>query len=135
MPVDFGAAKNAFTRRHGLSFGIKRANAGHAAVIREALADADMKLGDADWVVLPHFGKRRLEVNYLRPYAIDPARTTWTWSRTVGHLGAGDQFAGLGYLVDTERFRPGQRCVLIGVGAGYNWGCAVVEMTGTPDWL
>jgi len=134
MPVDFETAKNAFARRYGLSYGINRANAGQAAVIEEALSDADMKLGDAEWVVLPHFGRRRLDVNYLRPYGIDPARTTWEWSRTVGHLGAGDQFAGLSHLVDTGRLRPGQRCVLIGVGAGYSWGCAVVEMTGTPDW-
>ena len=134
MPVDFEAAKHAFAKKFGLSFGINRANAGQAAAVEEALADADMKLGDADWVVLPHFGRRRLDVNYLRPYDIDPARTTWEWSRTVGHLGAGDQFAGLGHLVDTGQARPGQRVVLFGVGAGYSWGCAVVEIDAKPSW-
>ncbi|GGU72482.1 ketoacyl-ACP synthase III family protein [Lentzea flava] len=134
MPVDFEAAKNAFARQYGLSYGINRANAGQAAVIDEALADADMKLGDAEWVVLPHFGRRRLDVNYLRPYDIAPERTTWEWSRTVGHLGAGDQFASLGHLVDSGRARPGQRIVLVGVGAGYSWGCAVVEILDSPHW-
>lgn len=61
--------------------------------------------------------------------------TNWEWSRTVGHLGAGDQFASLAHLVDSGRARPGDRCVLIGVGAGYSWGCAVVEIDTVPDWL
>jgi 3-oxoacyl-[acyl-carrier-protein] synthase-3 len=134
MPVDFEAAKHAFSRRYGLSFGINKANAGQSAVIEEALADADLKLRDAEWVVLPHFGKRRLDVNYLRAYDIDPDRTTWEWSRTIGHLGAGDQFAGLGHLVDSGKAKPGDRCVLVGVGAGYSWGCAVVEITDHPAW-
>ena len=134
MPVDFAAAKLSFAKEFGLSFGINKANAGQRAVVEEALADADLKLADAEWVVLPHFGRRRLDVNYLRPFDIDPDRTTWAWSRTVGHLGAGDQFAGLSHLVDSGRAKPGDRCVLIGVGAGYSWGCAVVEITDQPSW-
>jgi 3-oxoacyl-[acyl-carrier-protein] synthase-3 len=134
MPVDFEAAKDAFSRQYGLAFGINKATAGQAVAVENALADADLKLADAEWVVLPHFGWRRLDVNYLRQYDIDPSRTAWDWSRTVGHLGAGDQFAGLSYLVDSGRAKPGDRCVLIGVGAGYSWGCAVLEITEQPAW-
>lgn len=135
MPVDFGAAKQAFLREHGISFGIARSVEGQRIVIDRALADADLGLVDAEWVVLPHFGQRRLAVNYLRQYGIDVQRTTWEWSRTVGHLGAGDQFASLAHLVDSGRARPGDRCVLIGVGAGYSWGCAVVEIETIPGWV
>lgn len=135
MPVDFEAAKNAFSRQYGLAFGINKAIAGQAVAVENALSDADLKLADAEWVVLPHFGRRRLDVNYLRPYEIDASRTAWEWSRTVGHLGAGDQFAGLSHLVDTGQAKPGDRCVLIGVGAGYSWGCAVVEITEQPPWV
>ncbi len=128
IPVDFEEAKHTFSREFGLSYGINKANAGQARAVEEALADADMKIGDADWVILPHFGRRRLDVNYLRPYDIDPERTTWDWSRTVGHLGAGDQFASLDHLVQTGKATSGQRIVMFGVGAGYSWGCAVLEM-------
>lgn len=134
VPVDFEAAKRAFTGKVGMSYTITRANAGQRTVIKQALAEADMELSEADWVLLPHFGLRRLRAIYHRQYGIDPARTTWEFSRTVGHLGAGDQFAGLDHLVVSGLARPGQRVVLIGVGAGYSWGCAVVEILARPDW-
>ncbi|MGA4867109.1 ketoacyl-ACP synthase III family protein [Streptomyces lavendulocolor] len=134
IPVDFEEAKRAFVGRVGMSYAITRAHAGQSTVIKQALADAGMELPDAQWVILPHFGLRRLTSIYHRPFGIDPARTTWEWSRTVGHLGAGDQFASLDHLVSTGRARPGDRCVLISVGAGYSWGCAVVEITEQPHW-
>lgn len=134
MPVDFAAAKQSFVSEHGMSFAIARSTQGQRRVVEGALADAGMTLDDARWVVLPHFGRRRLQANYLREYGIDESRTAWDWSRTVGHLGAGDQFAGLDHLVTTGRAGPGDRCVLIGVGAGYSWGCAVLEILERPHW-
>ena len=134
VPVDFEAAKAAFAQQYGLSYAVSRVKAWQQATIKGALADADLELADVDWVVLPHFGRRRLEAGYFREFGIDPARTSWEWSRTVGHLGAGDQFASLGHLVDTGRARPGDRCLLVGVGAGYTWGCAVLEMLHSPSW-
>lgn len=133
-PVDFEGAKKSFLAEHGLSFTVSRTAAGQRSVIKEALADAGMELADADWVILPHFGQRRLTSLYYQPYGIDPARTTWEWNRTVGHLGAGDQFASLHHLVRTGQVAAGERLVLIGVGAGYSWGCAVVEMLQPPPW-
>ncbi|GAB3961174.1 ketoacyl-ACP synthase III family protein [Streptomyces sparsus] len=134
IPVDFEEAKKSFVGRVGMSYAVTRAATGQQTVVKQALSDADMELGDAQWVLLPHFGRRRLQSIYYQPYAIDPARTTWEWSRTVGHLGAGDQFAGLDRLVVSEQAKPGDRIVLIGVGAGYSWGCAVVEVLDRPDW-
>jgi 3-oxoacyl-[acyl-carrier-protein] synthase-3 len=134
IPVDFEAAKNAFMRRYGLSYAINRVNGSQRSTVKQALAEADLELAEVDWVVLPHFGYRRLESMYFRELGIDPARTCWGWSRTVGHLGAGDQYAGFGHLVDTGQARPGQTCLLIGIGAGYTWGAAVLEILDCPDW-
>jgi 3-oxoacyl-[acyl-carrier-protein] synthase-3 len=134
IPVDFEAAKQAFTREYGLSFAINRVNGSQRFTIKQALADADIEMHELDWIVLPHFGYRRLESMYFREFGIDPAKTTWDWSRTVGHLGAGDQFASLGYLADTGKARPGQTCLLVGIGAGYTWGAAVLQFTDTPQW-
>ncbi|WP_256104200.1 ketoacyl-ACP synthase III family protein [Streptomyces sp. ODS05-4] len=102
--------------------------------VARALAEAETDLAGVDWFVLPHFGRRRLDVNYTRRMGIDPARTLWSWSRGVGHLGAGDQFAGLTRLVESGAVRPGERCLLLGVGGGFTWSAAVVEILDVPDW-
>jgi 3-oxoacyl-[acyl-carrier-protein] synthase-3 len=133
-PLDFEEPARAFVKKYGMGFTVTRAHAGQQTVIKQALADADMELAEADHVLLPHFGKRRLQAIFYRPFGIDPGRTTWEWSRTVGHLGAGDQFAGLDRLLVSGRARPGDRVVLLGVGAGYSWGCAVVEILRQPAW-
>jgi 3-oxoacyl-[acyl-carrier-protein] synthase-3 len=134
IPVDFEEAKRAFIGRVGMSYAITRAHNGQQTVIKQALAEAGMELADADWVILPHFGRRRLQSIYHQPFGIDPSRTTWDFSRTVGHLGAGDQFASLDHLVVSGKAKPGDRCVLVSVGAGYSWGCAVVDILQRPDW-
>lgn len=134
IPVDFEEAKRAFIGRVGMSYAITRAHNGQQTVIKQALAEAGMELADADWVILPHFGRRRLQSIYHQPFGIDPSRTTWDFSRTVGHLGAGDQFASLDHLVISGKAKPGDRCVLVSVGAGYSWGCAVVDILQRPDW-
>ncbi|MDN3295382.1 ketoacyl-ACP synthase III family protein [Streptomyces ficellus] len=135
VPVDFEEAKRAFIGRVGMSYAITRAHNGQQTVLKQALADAGMELADAEWVVLPHFGRRRLQSIYYQPFGIDPQRTTWDFSRTVGHLGAGDQFAGLDHLLVSGKAGPGDRCVLVSVGAGYSWGCAVLEILHRPDWV
>ncbi|MFP3991486.1 ketoacyl-ACP synthase III family protein [Streptomyces sp. E11-3] len=133
VPVDFEEAKRAFIGRVGMSYAITRAHNGQQTVLKQALAEAGSELSDVDWVVLPHFGRRRLEAIYYKPFGIDPARTTWEFSRTVGHLGAGDQFASLDHLITSGLAKPGDRCVLVSVGAGYSWGCAVLEILDQPD--
>ncbi|WP_377270031.1 ketoacyl-ACP synthase III family protein [Peterkaempfera sp. SMS 1(5)a] len=134
IPVDFEEAKKAFIGEMGMSFAVSRAHSGQQTVLKQALSDADMELAEADWVLLPHFGRRRLQAIYYKPFGIDPQRTTWDWSRTVGHLGAGDQFAGLDRLAVSGAAKPGDRIVLVGVGAGYSWGAAVVEILERPGW-
>ncbi|MFI2643394.1 ketoacyl-ACP synthase III family protein [Streptomyces sp. NPDC018610] len=131
-PVDFEQAKRAFIGRVGMSYAITRAHNGQQTVVKQACADAGLELAEADWVLLPHFGHRRLRSIYYEPFGIDPARTAWDFSRTVGHLGAGDQFAGLDHLAAAGRLAPGDRCVLVSVGAGYSWGCAVLEIIHPP---
>lgn len=132
--LDFEGPARAFVKKYGMGFTVTRANAGQQTVVKQALADAEMELAEADFVLLPHFGKRRLQSIFYRPFGIDPRRTTWEWSRTIGHLGAGDQFAGLDRLLVSGLVRAGDRIVMMGVGAGYSWGCAVVEILRPPAW-
>ncbi|MEV8319541.1 ketoacyl-ACP synthase III family protein [Streptomyces sp. NPDC059900] len=134
QPMDLEATKQAFINKVGVSYSVARVRAGQSEVLKRALNEAGCELSDIDWFVLPHFGRRRLTQTFLRPWSLDPAATTWSWGRTVGHLGAGDQFAGLAYLAESGSAKPGQRILLAGIGAGFTWSCAVVEMRRAPSW-
>lgn len=133
-PLDVKACQRGFLATASMSETVTRSAAGQREALQRALKDAETELDAIDWFVLPHFGRRRFEANYAAPLGIDPDRTAWSWFRTVGHLGAGDQFAGLGHLVDTGAVRPGDRCLLMGIGAGFTWSSAVVDILRRPSW-
>jgi 3-oxoacyl-[acyl-carrier-protein] synthase-3 len=111
---------------------LRRIEAGQREALDRACAQADVKFGDIDWYVLPNLGRTRMRAQYFDPLGIEPRRSTWAWGRQVGHLGAGDQFAGLAHLVATGSLEPGQTCLLAGVGAGFTWTAGVLEIVATP---
>ncbi|MFE0171813.1 ketoacyl-ACP synthase III family protein [Streptomyces sp. NPDC059002] len=133
-PVDLDVIKQAFIDKVDVSYIVAQSTAGLSEVLKRALNEAGCELSDIDWFVLPHFGRRRLTQTFLRPWHLDRDATTWSWGRTVGHLGAGDQFASLTHLAESGKAEPGQRCLLAGVGAGFTWSCAVVEILQAPSW-
>lgn len=130
--VDVEACKRGFLDQVGLPYMVARLLASQLAVVTQALDDAGVKLDDITGFALPHFGRRRLDAGYLRPLGIDVERTTWSWSRGVGHLGAGDPFAGLDHLVSSGAVAPGELCLITSVGAGFTWSCAVIEILERP---
>ncbi|MFC0540708.1 ketoacyl-ACP synthase III family protein [Kutzneria chonburiensis] len=132
--VDLDACRRAFLAKNSSSYLVARISAVQEQTVKEALARAGVSMDDIARFVLPHFGLRRLEVGYFRKFDLDPNATTWPWARKVGHLGAGDQFAGFEHLVATGAVRPGDLCCLMSVGAGFSWSAAVVEVVHTPDW-
>jgi len=112
----------------GMQFALDRVERGQDEVIEEALAEAGIKLSEVDRFVLPVFGRRRLDLGLFRRLGIRPEESTWPWARCIGHLGAGDQIAGLDHLVDSGQVKAGQLCLLLGTGAGFSWSGAVVEL-------
>ncbi|MEV4175924.1 ketoacyl-ACP synthase III family protein [Nonomuraea sp. NPDC049709] len=132
--VDLGLHKRNYVREIGTAATAAKVRAGQEAALYGALDAAGAELADIDWFALPHLGLRRLKAAYFTGFGIEPERTTWPWSRHVGHLGAGDPIAGLDHLVSTGALRPGRLCLLAGVGAGFTWSCAVVEMLSRPSW-
>lgn len=133
IPLDCKVNQRDYLRRAGLAATVVRTNAGQRDSLKQALAEAETEMAQIDWFVLPHFGRRRLQANYYTKLNIPEERTAWSLARTVGHLGAGDQLAGLSHLLDSDRARPGDRCLLMGVGAGFTWSTAVVEILRPTD--
>jgi 3-oxoacyl-[acyl-carrier-protein] synthase-3 len=133
-PVDLGGCQKAFLAAVGRGEAVGRLSGGQRRAVHGALDALGLAVEDVDHFVLPHLGSRRMSATFFGPFGIDPERSTWPWSRTVGHLGAGDQFAGLAWLAETGRLAAGDRCLLAGVGAGFSWSCAVVEVLDPPAW-
>lgn len=133
-PLDLRHQQRAFLSSAGATGTVARVAAGQQEAVEQALKDADLTFAEIDWFVLPHFGKRRLRAGYLVRWGIHEANTTWRWARTIGHLGAGDQFAGLDHLVSSGLLRAGAHCLLAGVGAGFSWSAAVVRVDRVPRW-
>lgn len=130
--VDLEALKRAYVARNGMSFCVARVSAGQRAALKNALAQADVELERIDLFVLPHLGRRRLDAAFFQPFGIPVERTVLDWAGTVGHLGAADQFAALAHLAAEGRLVPGQLVLLVGVGAGFTWSCAVLRIVDTP---
>ncbi|MHC3462164.1 ketoacyl-ACP synthase III family protein [Streptomyces flavovirens] len=129
-PIDLNS--DSLVRELGVELLINRIEAGQREAFDRACAQADVKLSDIDWYVLPNLGRTRMRAQYFDPFGIDPQRSTWSWGRQVGHLGAGDQFAGLAQLVAEGALEPGQTCLLAGVGAGFTWTAGILEIIATP---
>lgn len=123
--VDFLASAD--TERLG-----NRIFSGLTETIERSLADAQLKLADIDWSVFPNLGADVLREAYLEPLGLDLAATAWEWGRRTGHVGAADQIIGLGNLADSGRATAGDRVLLVGIGAGFSWTCAVVEIISAP---
>lgn len=101
---------------------------GLRAAVDLALQESHTELGSVAYFVFSHIGRALLEREYYREFKIQESATTWQFGRRTGHMGAGDQIVGLSLLMDHGALNPGDRCLLIGVGAGFTWTCAVVEI-------
>lgn len=114
---------------------IESANLKQQEAIRTALKDAGIDSGDVAWWVFPNAGRGVVDWELRRrDFGIEEERTLWSWGRTVGHIGAGDQAAGVTRLLETGAARKGDRVVLAGIGAGFTFGCAVLEVLDGPTW-
>ena len=98
-----------------------------------ALDEAGLGIPDIKRLVTPfvHRGGGQTEVHDALGFT--EAHTLWReFGRHVGHLGAGDQIAGLNYLVEHDELEPGDHIMLLAVGMGFNFSAAVLEITERP---
>lgn len=93
------------------------------------LEDSGTAVEDIAWAVIP-VSRRGTGHELHDLLGVPDERTSWSYGRTTGHLGAGDQFAGLARLTESGAVAPGDRVLLFGGGAGYTCTAAVVEILG-----
>jgi 3-oxoacyl-[acyl-carrier-protein] synthase-3 len=120
-------------RPHGLSGIFREMNEALVESVETAAAEAGMRPADADHLVFPNFGRTMLQQEVLEPLGLDLDRTLWSWGREIGHAGATDQFGAWDHLIGQGRLEPGQRLQMTGIGIGFNWTSAVLEVLERPE--
>ncbi|WP_344336181.1 3-oxoacyl-[acyl-carrier-protein] synthase III C-terminal domain-containing protein, partial [Kitasatospora putterlickiae] len=104
------------------------------AAARRAIEEAGVTAADITRVTHVFSGHPRYLEGLLRPLGIDPGRGMLDLGRTLGHLGACDQFLSLTHLLDSGALAPGDHVLLTGNGAGISLAAAVVEVLEHPAW-
>ncbi|WP_432117691.1 ketoacyl-ACP synthase III family protein [Streptomyces sp. bgisy032] len=127
-PISVAGSRERLVKDMGLTRLLERLQSGQREAFDRALGEAGAKASDVDWFVLPNLGRPKMDAQFFQVLDIDPERTTWSWGSGVGHLGAGDPFAGLARLAGTRALRPGQLCALVSAGGGFAWSVAVLEI-------
>jgi 3-oxoacyl-[acyl-carrier-protein] synthase-3 len=93
---------------------------------REVMAKAGLGLADVDWLIAHQANRRILEAT-ARKLELPPERVIMTVERHANTSAASVPLA-LDEAVRDGRVRPGHRVLLQGVGGGFTWGAALVEM-------
>ena len=129
-PVDNRVRRAEFAAASDMAELGRRIRSGLTDAVGQALAEAEVKAADLRWTVFPNLGVSTLRQAYLGPLGLELASTTWEWGRRTGHVGAADQLIGLRRIADSGQAAPGDRVLLVGIGAGFSWTGAVIEFVG-----
>ena len=95
-------------------------------VARETLEQCGLATGDVDWLV-PHQANSRIIDATAKRLGIDPSKVVVTVDRHANTSAASVPLA-LDVAVRDGRIRQGHKVMLEGVGGGFTWGAALVEM-------
>lgn len=127
-PVDITARARAFFEtRMSPEEAHERLNAAFTATVDAALSLAGVSLAEVAYALLPAVGRAFLQ-RYLDLLDIPVSRTTWDYYATTSHIGPGDQFSALSYLMDHDRCGSGDVILLIGEGVGFQFSAAVLRV-------
>jgi 3-oxoacyl-[acyl-carrier-protein] synthase-3 len=95
-------------------------------VARETLALCSLRPEDIDWLV-PHQANVRILEATAKRLGVDPARVIITVDRH-GNTSAASVPLALDCAVRDGRIRAGHKVMLQGVGGGFTWGAAMVQI-------
>jgi 3-oxoacyl-[acyl-carrier-protein] synthase-3 len=93
---------------------------------RETLAKCGLTLADVDWLI-PHQANIRILEATAKRLGMPTEKVIVTVDRH-GNTSAASVPLALDVAVRDGRIRPGQRVMLEGVGGGFTWGAALVQM-------
>lgn len=131
--LDLETRKAVLEEELGMPETVALLNRGLADAVYGVLEEAGLTMSDVSRLVFPNVGLSIL-TDWLELFGIDLSQTLWELGRTTGHVGAADPITGLTHLLEQGQLAVGERVVLVGIGAGFTWACALVECVEKPDW-
>jgi 3-oxoacyl-[acyl-carrier-protein] synthase-3 len=120
--------------RETIRFGMTNEEMAHAAIaaVRRStdavLAQAALSLPDIEWL-LPHQPNGTMLTAMIQALGFDPARVVRIVDE-VGSVAAASIPLSLDRLLRTQRVRPHDRVLMVGVGAGMSAGALLLELDG-----
>lgn len=127
LPFSMRARLTDYARTYGLDSFWKANAEGLQRSVDQALNDAGIDSAAIRAWSVPHFGETLLRRQCLEPLGLTPMDTTSQFGARIGHTGAADPLLGLQHLRSKSALTPGDYVALIGIGAGFTWGCAVLR--------
>lgn len=103
-------------------------------VVHRSLAEAGIGPSDVTKVLFTHCAGYLVDQWIMRPLGLPMSRSSWDYSRTVGHVGASDHVVALNHLLETDQLHPGDHVLLAGGAPGYSVSAAVLTITASPSW-
>ncbi len=123
---DVRSAKRRFLKEKGREALTETTRSAVREIRKELLPDGDHPR--LRRIVYPNLGLPLLQENYFPELPGGADRSLWDFGRTVGHLGSGDQIAGLDHLTAQGVYATGDRVLLLGAGAGFTWTGTLLEL-------
>lgn len=128
QPVDIRRRKRQWLAAHSASEVNARNGDAVSAVVKTALSDAGLDLPDMARICAPHYGRRLVETQILRPLGITEDRTMTELGLRLGHMAASDQIVALDHLLRAGDVAAGDHVLLLGIGVGMTWTAVVLEL-------
>jgi 3-oxoacyl-[acyl-carrier-protein] synthase III len=126
--VDIRRRKRQWLTRRSATEVIGRNGDAVSSVVKTVLTDAGLDLPDLAKICAPHYGRRLVETQILRPLGITEDRTMTELGLRVGHLGASDQIVALDHLLRSGEVADGDHVLLLGIGVGMTWTAVLLEL-------
>jgi 3-oxoacyl-[acyl-carrier-protein] synthase-3 len=126
-PISLAGRTDQFLARQDRDEIKQRLREGAQIVARRALAEAGASADDVDHVVLPGLGLHVLWPYFAEPLGVELDRTSWQYTRKIGHTGAADPLIALDALARDGAFQAGTTVLVVVPGGPGSWVGAVLR--------
>jgi 3-oxoacyl-[acyl-carrier-protein] synthase III len=101
--------------------------------LKLALTEAEVEPSDIKRVIVNNTSQAEASA-YLGVLGFPLSRSTWDFTRGIGHLGASDHMISLHHLLTTGQLEPGDHILMFGVAPGFTYKSAVFKIVDIPSW-